>query len=88
MSDIIVGPPGQQINIGDPSHCDEKYRDGIASISSDAATELNRYPQLVLQDYRARGGPKTLAYLNSLQQLANSQLVYGCFPQLPDRIED
>ena len=88
MADLIVGPAGNQTNIGDPDNCDEKYRSGMISISEDARNELTKYPALVLQDYRTRGGPQTQAYLAALHQLASTRLVYGRWPQMPSRIED
>lgn len=88
MTDLMVGPPGNQTNIGDPENCDEKYRSGMISISEDARRELALYPALVLLDYRNRGGPQMQAYLTALHQLANSRLVYGRWPQMPSRIED
>ncbi|MCX5617616.1 hypothetical protein NQF86_02875 [Bombella sp. TMW 2.2543] len=79
MADLIVGPSGNQTNVGDPANCDDKYKSGLISISEDARRELERYPELVLLDYQNKAGPQTQACLAALRQLVGSRFVYGRF---------
>lgn len=88
MADMIVSYEGKNMNFGDPDNSDPRYTVNGPTLSSEAFAELSKYPAMVILDLRERGGPKTKAYLDDLEAKANSRLIFGFMPKLPDRIED
>ncbi|MCX5616355.1 hypothetical protein NQF87_05120 [Bombella sp. TMW 2.2559] len=88
MSNMTVDMDGVPTDIGDPNNSDEVYLSGERQLFSDARTELISIGQLGMIDYQQRGGPKTRAYLQEIKRLAESRIIYGRWPQVPDRIED
>ncbi|MXV43892.1 hypothetical protein GS501_02345 [Saccharibacter sp. 17.LH.SD] len=88
MASVIVEMNGVSVNIGDPSDSDPIYLSGERQLFSDAQAEMASFGRLGLQDFRNRGGPQTQAYLDRIETLANSRIIYGHWPKVPARVED
>lgn len=88
MSNIFGTINGVTADLGDPNNCDPEYRDGSRQLFNEAKAEKASFGRFGWAYCRAHGGPKMIAYLDAIDRLSNSTIIFGRWPDIPTTLDD